>query len=204
MDSILGNVEQYYSRKIREFGPTARGVDWRDEQGQDNRFRQLLRYVELDGCSILDYGCGYGALYKYLVSHNICCNYVGYDISDDMLSAARLAVENTSTCSFLHSLDNVKCDWVIASGVFNVKGVVDIASWEAYVMNEILKLSRLCNKGVSLNFLSSLCDNEFKQDHLFYCDFSFVETIVKRWGRKAQLIHDYSPYEFTLVLRSDG
>ena len=66
--SIRERVAEYYSEKVRQHGETASGVDWNSTESQKTRFDQLLRIVPSEAAdySILDYGCGYGALVDVL------------------------------------------------------------------------------------------------------------------------------------------
>ena len=65
--NILRSVNDYYSAKIREYGQCPHGVDWNGEESQRLRFKQLLKIVEKkSNFSIIDVGCGYGALVDYL------------------------------------------------------------------------------------------------------------------------------------------
>ena len=64
---MLESVVRYYAEKLERFGATARGVDWNGSASQVLRFAQLLRAVNHDGdASVIDYGCGYGALRRLL------------------------------------------------------------------------------------------------------------------------------------------
>src|SRR5258707_10030322 len=66
-DRLLSNVEQYYTAKLAEHGPRARGVDWSSESSQLLRFEKLLEVCDLSvPFSLIDYGCGYGALLPFL------------------------------------------------------------------------------------------------------------------------------------------
>ena len=42
---ILRAVDDYYSVRLRAFGPTHLGVDWRSEESQRLRFDVLLRAI---------------------------------------------------------------------------------------------------------------------------------------------------------------
>src|SRR3954453_20757562 len=67
-ERIRQRVADYYSGKIRQHGPTPAGVDWRDREGQEARFDGLLKIVDPPATSLIELGCGYGALYDYLVA----------------------------------------------------------------------------------------------------------------------------------------
>ena len=66
--SNLDHVKAYFDKRIQEHGASPRGSDWNSEASQNIRFEQLLRIVESRSFSLLDYGCGYGALADYLTT----------------------------------------------------------------------------------------------------------------------------------------
>jgi hypothetical protein len=67
--NFLDEVANYYSTKLAEHGETAQGVDWNGVEGQCLRFDQFRKLISGSGISINDLGCGYGALYDYLIGH---------------------------------------------------------------------------------------------------------------------------------------
>ena len=66
MDTI-DNIRAYFQDKLDRFGSTPRGADWNSDTAQNTRFDQLIKVIQpQQGYSILDFGCGYGALADYL------------------------------------------------------------------------------------------------------------------------------------------
>src|SRR5437879_5276233 len=99
---IIDKVSSYYASRLREHGPTPAGVDWSSEQSQRQRFDQLLKLLEHSGAespSILDYGCGYGALAEFLIDRSSGFSYQGFDVAEDMIRAARDRVSD-GRCRF--------------------------------------------------------------------------------------------------------
>ena len=87
---IIRDVERYYTGKVAEHGPTPSGVDWSSELPA-LRFEQLLTLHRAEGpFSIVDYGCGYGALAEVL-GRPAAFDYRGFDISAAMMAAGRRA-----------------------------------------------------------------------------------------------------------------
>src|SRR4029079_5182143 len=87
---LLDAVRRYYSEKIVEHGPSAKGADWRDEASQELRFEQLLEVCDLSTpFTINDYGCGYGALATYLEERGLDYRYPGFDLSSEQLGQTR-------------------------------------------------------------------------------------------------------------------
>ena len=207
MNMFLSEVEKYYSDRIKQHGITSKGVDWNTEESQNLRFDQLLKIVDSDQkeFSVLDYGCGYGALLSHInkIKLNLEIDFFGYDISNEMILKAKALFLKKSKATFQNNIPKKKqFDYVIASGVFNVKLNRDHLVWEQYVLQEITKLFELSNKGVALNFLTGYSDKEFQTDKLYYCDPTFLfDYCIKNLSRKVTLIHDYPLYEFTLHIK---
>src|SRR6476659_8504759 len=88
---------------------------------------------------LLDYGCGYGALLDYLIMHRFSLSkYIGFDISETMLKHARALHGDHSNTIFTNELDQIiPVDYVIASGVFNLKLDVDERAWQEYVLSTL-------------------------------------------------------------------
>ena len=68
-----------------------KGVDWASKYSQETRFIQLLKVMPSsnDKFSLLDFGCGYGALFRFIKKKYPYMSYYGYDISSEMLRKAK-------------------------------------------------------------------------------------------------------------------
>jgi hypothetical protein len=61
--NIINQVNNYYTSKLEEHGNSHWGVDWNSVESQEWRFQQLTKLLPLESkLSVIDYGCGYGAL----------------------------------------------------------------------------------------------------------------------------------------------
>src|ERR687897_673944 len=87
----LDHVKSYFDKRIREHGASPRGSDWNSETSQNIRFDQLLKVVESQTFSLLESGCGYGALADYLETKGFIAEYYGYDILESAIETARHA-----------------------------------------------------------------------------------------------------------------
>ena len=201
----LDPVKSYFDKRIREHGASPRGSDWNSETSQNVRFDQLLKVVASKSFSILDYGCGYGALADYLPTKGFDTDYYGYDILDSAIEAARQAHEDKPRRTFFTDKSQLPiCDYVVASGIFNFRGEQSFEKWTDYVLSVLNEFHRLSQHGFSSNFLTKYSDAEKMRSDLYYADPLFLFDYCKRnFSKNVALLHDYYLYDFTLLIRKD-
>ena len=201
----LDHVKSYFDKRIREHGASPRGSDWNSETSQNVRFDHLLRVVEAQPFSILDYGCGYGALADYLVTRGFDADYYGYDILESAIETARKAHQDASRRTFFTDKSKLPtCDYTVASGIFNFRGEQSFEEWTEYVLGVLDEFNRLSRRGFSSNFLTKYSDADKMRPDLYYADPLFLFDYCKRnFSRNIALLHDYRLYDFTLVIRKD-
>ncbi|MCE7996145.1 MAG: class I SAM-dependent methyltransferase [Roseivirga sp.] len=202
---MLQKIAGYYSEKIKTNGPSHRGVDWNSVESQVLRFEQLMKIIppgEAEPYSILDFGCGYGALLTYLQSHQGEFDYTGLDISDEMLNQARSKHMSTKS-EWITSLESgVTFDYIVASGVFNVKLDIGEEQWEDYIFTTLDMFNRVATRGFSFNLLTNYADVEFMTDKLYYASPEQLFAHCKQnFSRSVSLLHDYPLYEFSILVR---
>jgi SAM-dependent methyltransferase len=200
---LLLQTRQYYDARLAQHGPTARGVDWNSEESQRLRFRELTRLVEGDpDASVLDYGCGYGALRTYLRDRGHRGSYIGFDISERMIETAREGTRDESA-QFLSDPGALGAvDYTLASGIFNVKQAASDEDWRQYVLETIGDLAARSTRGFAFNALSTYSDLERRRPDLYYADpLELFDHCKRRISRFVSLLHDTPLYEFTLLVR---
>lgn len=196
-ERIKDDVGAYYTGKVREHGATARGVDWPSEASQRLRFEQLLRVCSPDAQSLVDVGCGYGALVDALPPG---IAYQGFDISTEMIARARELHPDTTFTTDHAAL--VAADFAVASGIFNVRLAHGDDEWRAYILSALEDLNALGGRGYAFNMLTSYSDAEKMRPDLYYGDPCFFFDHCKRTHSKnVALLHDYGLYEFTILVR---
>ncbi len=203
-DGILSTVDAFFTAKLAAFGPTHRGVDWNSADGQEMRFAELLRVVDDPGrpFSLLDYGCGYGPLAPYLDRHGFAADYRGFDVSAAMVAQARDLHPGRPFTAAAGEL--VPADYVVASGLFNVKQDTPADAWQAYMADVVDAFDRLSVRGFAFNALTLYSDADRRRADLYYADPLFwFDRCKRRYARRVALLHDYYPWEFTLVVRKD-
>lgn len=201
---MLLDVSEYYSNKVAQHGCTPRGVDWNGCESQCIRFAQLLKVCDkAELFSLGDFGCGYGALLDYLNNDARVQSYHGYDLSLPMIQNAiqrNLGNKHASFSSVLKDLEGV--DYLVASGVFNVRLDTPDADWLEHMKESLLEMDRHSALGFSFNALTSYSDKEKMRDYLYYADPLFWFDFCKRnFSSQVALLHDYGLYEFTILVR---
>ncbi len=203
-DTILAQVQTYYDGKIREHGPTARGVDWNSPESQELRFAQLLKLTDRTRrFSVNDFGCGYGALVDYLEKEGCEFEYTGFDISAEMIAKAESLHPRAAFVTEQERLPHA--DYTLASGIFNVKLNTSDADWTHYLLGILDTMNSLSTRGFAFNALTKYSDAEFMRADLYYADPLFLFDHCKtRYSRFVSLLHDYPLYEFTMLVRKQS
>jgi SAM-dependent methyltransferase len=201
---LLSEVAAYYSSKLAEHGATANGVDWNGEESQVLRFEQLCKIVDPSNpFSINDIGCGYGALYDFLFHRYGSFSYVGIDVSEDMIHAAKHRYQERSKAHFVLSSEPEQvADYGVASGIFNVRLSRSDDEWQSYLEATLDALDRTSRFGFAFNCLTSYSDADKMRDYLYYADpCALFDYCKRRYSKNVALLHDYGLYEFTILVR---
>ncbi len=201
----LDHVKSYFDKRIQEHGASPRGSDWNSETSQNIRFDQLLKVVEVQSFSLLDYGCGYGALADYLATKGFEADYYGYDILESAIETARQVHANKPRRAFFTDKSQLPtCDYTVASGIFNFRGEQSFEDWTAYVLGVLHEFNQFSQRGFSSNFLTTYSDADKMRPDLYYADPMFLFDYCKRnFSKNVALLHDYRLYDFTLIVRKD-
>jgi SAM-dependent methyltransferase len=205
VDDALKGLQQFFDHKIREHGTSARGVDWKNEEAQFLRFEQLMKVVRdrSERFSIIDYGCGYGALIDYLDAAGFLYDYIGYDFTPAVIEAAQEKYGRLPNVRFTTELAALQpADYVVSSGVMNMKINASDEEWEAHVRQVIDTQWRLCTRAIAFNCLTSYSDPEYMRPDLYYgSPLAYFDHCKRHLSRNVALLHDYGTYDWTMIVR---
>jgi SAM-dependent methyltransferase len=188
-----------YDKFLAEGNADHQKVGWGSAESQRKRFEVLSGLGNLDGCSILDVGCGIGGLYEYLSSIYTELNYTGVDINQGMLKmAANRHPELSFICTDLlaesNLLKNSRFDYVFLSGALNLSH----DNQEQIIRDMMAKMFLIANKGIALNFLSVFSD--FYKAGEYYSNPEKILQSALKISRKVVLRHDYMPHDFSIYI----
>jgi len=205
LDRAIRDVQTFFSDRLAQHGSVPQGVDWKDERAQHVRFEQLMKIVHdpHEPFSLLDYGCGYGGLALWLHQRGWPVSCIGYDFVPAAIDAARAACGHLPGVQFTTTTETVGAvDYVVSSGVFNMKLAAPLEEWEGYVKQIISEQWALCTQGMSFNCLTSYSDPEYLRADLYYADpRHYFDWCKRTFSRNVALLHDYNTYDWTMLVR---
>lgn len=201
----LKNIINHYTDSFSDYGDTPKGANWKDEKSQLHRFDILLNGIGVDNINnsvTADLGCGTGAFLSYLASKDITLKqYIGYDIVQDVLEFSESKFQGYKINNqWIQSANpNRKSDYIVSSGIFNVKLNYDEEAWLNYIFNVIKEMQHYATKGYAFNLLR---DNvSWKSPELYYANPITFKKYCQSVGKnKVKLIENYGLYEWTIIV----
>jgi len=191
----------FYSKQLMLHGDRPEALRW-DPVGQKIRYRVMLEMApSLAGKRVLDYGCGKGDLYAYIMEHAGSVDYTGWDINPDLIALARAkhpgASFEVADADELHPGESF--DVIFICGVFNnrVQGVHES------MLNTLESLFEIAREAVVFNALSSHArDKAVELNYTSPEELAFY--VSERLTPHYDLRQDYVPGDFTLCLHKQG
>ena len=203
MCDLLKPLDTFFSSALAEFGPVNQGAGWADLDQQIKRFAELSKAFDTsEPFDVLDYGCGYGAMLDYLKSTKASAAYWGYDISKALLKAARDTHPGMEDRFLSEIPQGKRYDYVVASGIFNLRMDIPLDTWDDIVHATIDKFHALSSRGFAFNMLTSYREPHHKRSCAYYGDpLHFFDLCFRKYSPNIALIHDYNLWDFTIIVR---
>ena len=113
IDDTQKKLNEYFSEKLQTFGATPKGVDYNGPEAQEIRFEQLVKVIDSSvPLSVIDYGCGYGAMFDFLLKKGWDFEYYGVDLIEKMVLSGREAHKEFPNAHFTpHEKELSKADY---------------------------------------------------------------------------------------------
>jgi SAM-dependent methyltransferase len=205
-EEVTDALVEFFTPRVAEHGATHKAVDWNSTATQEMVFARLMSACDpAEQYSVIDYGCGYGALARYLAARGDSFEYQGFDVTPAMVEAARTVLADLEHASVTSDPGSLRpANHVVGCGLLTMKFIEDSDGWESYVRRTLDHLAALSTRSFAFNMLTSYSDPPLMRPDLYYADPCFYFDYCKRrFARNVALLHDYGRYEFTIVVRYD-
>jgi trans-aconitate methyltransferase len=187
-------IIEKYNERLKLYGYDPRSVGWFKGR-QTLRFKVLTEIGNLNNCSVLDVGCGFGDLYGYLIKKGLSIKYTGIDINLNLIKLAKEVYPEAhfEVIDVAEYEKSDSFDWLFACGFFEFK-----IPEENYVQKMLKKMYTICTKGVAVDFMSSYVD--FTTEDAYHADPAEIFRFCKTLSKRVTLRHDYMPFEFCIYI----
>ncbi len=213
MSGVTQLLHDHYRQTFLAHGPTAEGVDWGPREDAA-RLRHDVMLAVADGCApggtLLDVGCGYGALADRIDERGLDLDYTGIDVVAEMVTEAR---RRHPSRQFLHgdflADGNISAggpgrfDYVVCNGILTQKLAATTLEMNAHARRLIAALFAACRRGCAFNVMTTHVN--YQADNLYYRNpAELLAWCMSELTPRVRLDHAYPLYEYTLYLHRDG
>ncbi|MBE7174614.1 MAG: class I SAM-dependent methyltransferase [Williamsia sp.] len=150
----IAGIFRYHNALIEKHGSGSVGaLGWLQRKGQQARFEKLSEISDMNGCSVLDAGCGHADLYPFLQKKYPLLTYYGCEQLPQLLNVAAQRYKGANNIR-LYLGDFLQAslpasDYIIVSGSLNYRH-----REEDYIYEAIRTLFAHCQIGLGFNLLS--------------------------------------------------
>jgi len=201
-DTQRKRIVDRHRDSVTRFGHHPYALYWSSKEIQELRFKVLSEIGIESGQCILDVGCGFGDLHTWLQQQAIEVDYIGLDLSPDLLQQARILHPDGQ---FLEgelfdrgllddSGEETLFDWVVLSGAMNE----NLHDDGAYARKMIARMFEVCRKGLAFNMLNA---NAIQAHDLQSVDPVEMLEFCQSLSVNCQLRDDYLRNDFTIYMR---
>lgn len=195
-------TKTHYKKRFAKYGVDPKSLSWGSKGAAHQRFRQMWAEIDFNNMSVLDVGCGFGEMAKFLKKRYKSVKYSGIDIIEEFIEEAQ---KNFPEYSFLvrdyfnNPLER-KFDIVMASGTLNS----DLGSYEenmAFRKKAIKTMFSNTRKVLVFNMLGGHPAPSAGEDsNVWYADTLEILDFCMSLTRRVILRANYHPRDFTIFM----
>jgi len=188
-------VIDFFTKRLFHFKNSPESVGW-THKGQLLRYETVLKLIEPEGKSLLDFGCGKGDFYGFLKEKGVDCHYTGIDINSSLIELARKNYPNVEF--YVMDIENEalekKFNYTLAIGVFNL------------AVQDIKELTERCLKILFQHTSERLvftCLNQqtkLKDIYVTYFSKEELEKIAKKLTNRYEIMDNLVEGDLFLIL----
>jgi SAM-dependent methyltransferase len=196
-------IVEHYESCLDQHGDNHLGVDWPNADDVRTRYKVMLEVArnESGGFSLLDFGCGAGHFYEFLIENGRQdVAYRGVDLSQKFISLCRSKHPNVDfQCLDVFDTKLSPVDYVVINGVLTEKQANSFEVMWDYCRNLLEVAFSISRKGLAFNVMSSHVD--WERDDLFHLPLDTLSAfLTTKLTRNYIIRNDYGLYEYTTYL----
>ena len=193
LSNLQSDTIDRYMKRYEMHGVSSFSLGWGGESYQNIRYQTVCESFDLEGKSILDFGCGFGDFLYFLKRKKINCNYLGIDVNQKFIKKAKKLHPNNQFEVYDISKPipkHWKSDVVIMLGVLNYKQTkINNKKYTNWMLNLTYKLAR---NALICDFLSSVFEKNYVvEDWVNYYKPQDILKLALTITEKVTLKHNY-------------
>lgn len=193
---------KHYKKRFKKYGVDPKSLSWGSKGAAHQRFRQMWSEIDFNNKSVLDVGCGFGEMAKFMKKRYLSVKYSGVDIIDDFIEEARKNFPDYFflTQDYFNNPLSEKFDIVMASGTLNS----DLGSYNSnmeFRKKAIKVMFEHANEVLVFNMLGAHPAPEAgESSNVWYADSLEILDYCMSLTRRVILRSNYHPRDFTIFM----
>lgn len=190
----------HYEQCFAEHGDGHKGVDWPDQSDAMTRYGVMLDLIRRpkESSSLLDLGCGAGALLAEIRLRDLNIDYTGIDLGESFVNFNRdkFPGEKFECRDVLSEGLPQAFDYIVMNGLFTEKLSLSFDEMWCFFAEVIEVCAQNCNHGLGFNLMSKNVD--WERDDLFHVSLDHLMSfLAEKVSRDVIIRSDYGLYEYT-------
>ena len=191
-------IRHYHNHRIKSYrNGSVEALGYRGIESQIKRFEVIASLGDLNGCTLLDVGCGYGDLKRYLDKFFSDFTYIGIDHMPQFITKAKDRYDDSKDTYFYQAdfstVEFPEVDYVIASGALAYR-----CQNRNFHFEMIRKMYDAAKQAVVFNMLNAAFFPE--HDLLIGHDMKKVLAFCQHLSRRVEVIRGYLVDDFTIFI----
>jgi SAM-dependent methyltransferase len=197
--SSSDQIRGAYQKKFKKYGVDPKSLFWVDLGASHQRFRQMWAEIDFNNKSVLDVGCGFGEMARFLKKRYKDVKYTGVDIVPEFIDEAKKKYPEYQfeVLDYFEDPMNEKYDVVMASGTLNSNLEKNMEFRKKAIKTMFEHTKKVC----VFNMLGGHPQPE--NDHesnIWYADSLEILKYCMSLTRRVLLRHHYHPTDFTIFM----
>lgn len=190
----------HYQKNFKKYGVDPKSLSWGSRGAAHQRFRQMWAEIDFNNKSVLDVGCGFGEMAKFLHKRYEGVKYTGVDIVPEFIEQARAdhPYYDFEVRDFFSDPGEEKYDVVMASGTLNSQlGEQNMEFRKMAIKTMFAHAKKVC----VFNMLGGHPQPETPEgSNVWYADSLEVLEYCMSLTRRVILRANYHPTDFTILM----